>query len=175
MLVPTLSDQWENRGAVAFSSESRALEWSGPWPCCPWESRLPVAISANWFLLQGLSGLRSYSRSLDVDVRWRLEKNLFFPRRKVVLGLFAQEGILLKAGISRCYYTWISVQTGSHAPPHSAGWKGGESKAPTQPLNLSCWWRPVRALAMRTGCCSGLDFSQNQAELGKPYHNFIIS
>lgn len=103
---------------------------------------------------------RSLRLTVLVEVPWcgcQVKAGEFIlSKRKSGCRAFAQEDILLKAGISRCYYTCISVQTGSHAPPHFAGWKGAESKASAQPLNLSCWWRATRALTARTGCCSGL-------------------
>lgn len=51
----------------------------------------------------------------------KAREEFILSKKKSGFRAFAQEGILLKAGISRCYYTCISVQTGSHAPPHSAG------------------------------------------------------
>lgn len=103
---------------------------------------------------------RSFRVTVLVEAPWcgcQVKAGEFIlSRRKSGCRAFAQEGILLKAGISRCYYTCISVQTRSHAPPHSAGWKGAESKASAQPLNLSSRWRATRALTVRTGCCSGL-------------------
>lgn len=128
-------------------------------------------------LSKPVSPTRPFRVTVLVEVTWcecqvKTGEEFTLSKRKIGCRAFAQEGILLKAGISRCYYTCISVQTRSHAPPHSAGWKGGESKAPTQPLNLSCWWRAVRALAVRTGCCSDYGFFQRKPELGKPYRNF---